>query len=339
LNTLSERGISNVAHNIQLMSEYCKENGADFIFAPAPNKNSIYPEYMPSRYYVTNNTKNIDAVKAKLDGSVGYCDWKNFLITSKDNGLLYHKTDSHWNNFGANLASRQLLTDLGKQFTPLFNTGTSYTWRGDLYKMLFPQGKELDMQVEYDGLFTFETVGRFRSWDDSTVNTECEGKEGRLLMFRDSFGVALNKFMANEFAEAEFSRVVPYRMQGIADGKFDCVVLEIVERNLRNLQKSAPVMPAPTAKGVNLSSPSVSADVYTEEIGGYLHIYGVLENLKKSVKSDTNIYVTVNGITYEAFRAYESDLLSGETGMTESDYGYSLYVPYVENAQITIAVG
>ena len=38
------------AHALGLMQEYCKQNGVDFYFTIAPNKNSIYGSPMPARH-------------------------------------------------------------------------------------------------------------------------------------------------------------------------------------------------------------------------------------------------------------------------------------------------
>ena len=64
-------------------------------------------------------------------------------------------------------------------------------------------------------------------------------------MFRDSFGNALYPFMADTFENATFSRLMPYRMDWLDGGTYDNLVVEIVERNLKNLALQAPVMPAP----------------------------------------------------------------------------------------------
>ncbi len=63
-------------------------------------------------------------------------------------------------------------------------------------------------------------------------------------MFRDSFGNALYPFWRIPFLIAPFEAGA--LSDGLAfEGIFDYVVVEIVERNLKNLAVKAPVMPAP----------------------------------------------------------------------------------------------
>lgn len=46
-NVLSERGIYNLAHNLSLLQQYVRSQNAEFLFLVPPNKNTLYPEYMP----------------------------------------------------------------------------------------------------------------------------------------------------------------------------------------------------------------------------------------------------------------------------------------------------
>ncbi len=365
INTLSDRAINNIHHNLTLFSQYCDENEVWFVFTVAPNKNTIYPEYMPSRYTVTDSRDNLerftevysafdeeyfrlavssqieDAVKSQEMGHYSYCDMKETLLNAKNlynqkEIPLYHKTDSHWNTLGA-LKGAQALIEHGFYHEPLPEAAGAFTakfdWSGDLAEMIYPSDVPLDLQY-YSGYdFTYDYVGRFRGFDDISIKTTCENGEGNLLMYRDSFGEAIIPFMAESFAGAEFTRTVPYRTNSITDGTVDVVVMEIVERNLGNLQKYAPVMPAPE-RDIQFTSAEYCGDVTIkcDESPQYSHIYGVLgEEFFGGDK--VSIYVTINGITYEAFNAFEDEKL----GMEEEtcDRGFSLYIPKADQSITT----
>ena len=47
---LTQRQCWAAARALALIQEYCQGQGVDFVFTIAPNKNSIYPQYMPARY-------------------------------------------------------------------------------------------------------------------------------------------------------------------------------------------------------------------------------------------------------------------------------------------------
>lgn len=357
INTLSDRAINNINHNLALLSDYCDKQNAAFIFTIAPNKNSIYPEYMPYNYIETDNPGNLEKFIAVHDENEQkwmarmvsstydpdeepeeidffiYCDLKSILLETKEmnsgyNTALYHKTDTHWNYLGALTAALRLIETAGAEM-PDTSIAPSYQkndWSGDLAEMIYPSAVPLDIQHYSSYDFTYQYVGRFRGFDDINIQTVCEGKNGKLLMYRDSFGEAVLPIMAESFGSAEFSRAVPYTTDSITDGT--TVILEIVERNLGNLQKYAPVMPAPVYEEA-LPDGGMCSDVTlkTENSAPYTHIYGELgDEFFKDDKSQ--IFVTIDGVTYEAFNCFEDKLLGRED--ETSDNGFSLYIPQID---------
>lgn len=327
-NTLSDRAINNIDHNLALLSDYCAQQGAEFIFTAAPNKNTIYPEYMPFNYIETDNSGNLEKLEMKQAASQKYlyASLKDALLAEKaaSGQQLYHKTDTHWNNIGA-LAARNAL--LNGKWTSQWTKADD--WSGDLAEMLYPADVPLDTQYYTDYDFSYNYVGRFRSFDEISIKTTCENAKGSMLMYRDSFGEAILPFMAESFAQAEFSRAVPYNTSTITDGM--TVILEIVERNLGNLQKYAPVMPAPVYEGELPEGRVSSGAAYKSEVSGsYIHIYGELPEDFFSGDS-TQIIVTADGSSYEAFNCFEDTKL-GREGET-SDRGFSLYIPKSDEQQ------
>lgn len=333
INTLSDRAISNINHNLALLSDYCEGQGATFTFTVAPNKNSIYPEYMPYNYVETDNSGNLEKFEAafaenQADGvdSFDYCDLKSVLLEAKESSTfpVYHKTDTHWNNIGALAASNALLGE-----SRSFSWSAAKDWSGDLAEMIYPSDVPPDNQYYCDYDFTYEYVSRFKGLDDITIQTTSQA-EGKLLMYRDSFGEAILPFMAESFAAAEFSRAVPYSTVSITEGT--TVILEIVERNLSNLQKYAPVMAVPEyTEEIPDGESGESVLIQIEESGSYFHIYGELGD--EFFKDDSaRIFVTVNGTVYEAFNCFEDDLL-GREGET-SDNGFSLYIPKTDGEEL-----
>ncbi|MDE5583924.1 MAG: hypothetical protein K2J08_09490 [Ruminococcus sp.] len=327
IKTLSRRGINNIKNNLDMMYKYCQRNNADFIFTIAPDKNSVYPEYMPYNYVPDENVKgNYENLSESLEEDFPYCDMKEVILNTKANIPLYHKKDTHWNNLGAYAGHARLMEMLGREKCPSGNWTISYNHKGDLSDMIFPTEKADDIQVYSDYNYKYQYLGRFTSFDDMTIKTFCEGKNGNLLMYRDSYGEAILPFIAECFGTAEFSRTVPYRMDNIGENGADTVILEIVERNIPNLQKYAPLMPAPVAENLSFNTLEVCRDftAMSEQSGNFIHIFGELgEEFFKSDRAE--IFITANGVTYKAFNAFE-DRLMGREGET-SDNGFSLYIP------------
>lgn len=324
INTLSDRAVNNIKNNLDMMNAYCQQNNAQFVFTVAPNKNSVYPENMPFNYIESDNQGNYEKLAAALSGSGYWCDMKETLLNASSSIPLYHKTDTHWNNLGAYAGHSRIMAMLGKESCSAGSRWFTHDDRlGDLAAMIYPAEKAKDTQVYNDYEFTYSYLGRFHALDDISIKTVCEGKDGSLLMYRDSYGEAILPYMAECFSEAEFSRAVPYRMNGINGG---AVVLEIVERNIGNLQKYAPVMNAPEADISDLAPEEISRKetvIRTEKSGVFTHIYGELPEEAFS-GSNAEIFVSVGEKSYQAFNCFEDKLLERE-GET-SDRGFSLYI-------------
>lgn len=340
INTLSDRSIANISHNLDMINDYCTENGAQFVFTVAPNKNSVYPQYMPSHYVESGQSGNYDRLVEAMKSKSYWVDMKETLKNTKSGIPLYHKTDTHWNNMGAYVGHVRLMAALGKEACP---AGTSWYTKnnarlGDLAAMIYPAEDAKDIQVYNDYQFTYSYGRTFRRLDDMTITTKCSGKEGSLKMFRDSYGEAILPYMAECFGSAEFSRFVPYELYTVSGGS---VIIEIVERNLGDLQKYAPIMPAPETEPDNMiSTESYSSDdiiAETETNGGMIHIFGELPPEFFS-GSFTEIYISCGGRTFKAFNCFEDKLLNREDEI--SDRGFSLYLPpehqLPEDGKITI---
>lgn len=56
---MTERQLWCAARNLALMQEYAASRGAQLLFVCAPNKNTVYPEFMPARYVRSTSERNL----------------------------------------------------------------------------------------------------------------------------------------------------------------------------------------------------------------------------------------------------------------------------------------
>lgn len=241
---LSDEDISIIAESIKKMQDAVESQGKKFVFTIAPNKMEIYGGDMPYFYLEDGADGNYEKLMKELERlSVNYVDMKKILSENKeiDGNRIYHRLDSHWNNLGASLAYMSIMKKAGLSYTDY--TTIRYEARldfdGDLYEMLFPDGKEKDIQYYFDVEDNYEFTSRFMGVDDLVITTHNENGKGSVLFFRDSFGNALFEFFARDFMDAEISRAIPYDITDIDD--VDLVVVEIVERNIENILLHPPV--------------------------------------------------------------------------------------------------
>lgn len=321
---LSDRSLFNIAHMLSMTQQALEEKGVNFLFTIAPNKNSLYGDNMP--YYdklkVSDQTNRENLEGWLKTEKVAYADLYQALM--EEDEVLYHARDSHWNNKGAALAADVLMDALGKDHDSY--EGESYTVRrdytGDLDTMLYPLASTADDEIYYDKEPTYATVEEIQSNFDPRITTVNPVKEGSLVMYRDSFGNALLPYMADAYANAYFSRGIPYQLMDVETHSADTVIIERAERFLPEMSQFPPVL---TAKEISLTEDQElqgsdgAVDVKIKPQGMTAQLSGrIKEGL---LDTDSRIYLKVNGSVYEAFP------MDVKVEENLDDNGFCLYLP------------
>ncbi len=331
---MSKREINNITHNLKLTQDYVQANNAQFMFTVAPNKNSLYPQYMP--YYYSkkaSGSRNIDMLTPALkEKGINYCDL--FKVFKNENDILYLKQDSHWNNKGALLAYNSILDSLDKPHNTFEDAQITRTkdFYGDLSKMLYPKTAQPEYNFNYGAENNYTYVTKTKSVEDATIKTQCKTGDGSLYMYRDSFGNSLLPFFASAYKQAHFTKGFPVNLAlTMSTQKPDTVVFEIVERNLNWFSENPPVFVNPRLTLYDIADTIDSTiDIKGEVSQVNMTLLNISGELPKDVaKENCNIYVELvdkNGTKslYEAFH----------TSTENSDYGFSVYVPsqdYIDN--------
>lgn len=301
---------------LQLQRDYLAGRGISFIYTVVPNKNTIYPGQMPSRY----DNRIADNALASLTQHLktpGYLDLRQLLTdrASQQQKLLYHLTDSHWNNRGALIALDALLgqasQQLGFSLVNPYSDAASHEaadWSGDLAVMLYPVGPQPDLQQYFDVEPGFRYTRPLRSLEDLLIMTKGSG-QGSLLMFRDSFANALIPMLSESFAEVTYSRAVPYDYALLDKTDADLVVLEIVERNLSDWLTRPPRLPAVEyAGGLPPTQPGLSKKIALDqhEDDGWLKISGQIAG-HTNLSGWSQVLVKIDGQLFEALPVTDLD--------------------------------
>ncbi len=300
-NLLTDQEIQAAAQNLLLVQQYCQEQGAQFVFTIAPNKNSLYPENMPrltSNHY-RSNAENLEFSLASR--GVQYVDLFETLSSYDD--VLYFTQDSHWNGRGAAIGADAINKALGRSTT--YGNGPfqpEEVHLSDLYGMLYPAGKDMETDLTYTRALTFTYDTPIRSADNNNIYTTHEGETGSLLLFRDSFGRNLYPYMADTFGKAYFSRATEWCLDQIEPRDVDSVVVELVERNIVYLITYVPTMPAPEAK-LPTNTSTVVPEIVLQESASDLEQCVYLEGtLPETPDVGTSVYIEGNAVPYEAFQ-------------------------------------
>ncbi len=344
--TVSDRGINNIAYSMKLLENAVEEYESEFVLSFAPNKSTLYPENMPSNYIASDNLGNLERLEVALKSyGVNYVSLKDTF--EADEQVYYRRQDSHWNYKGALLAYNAIMTGTSLEYNTFdtLNFADSYEWTGDLSNMLYVSDAPMDNQIMPMRTFGYKYTSKQKKVEANRIDTHNQDGTGKALIYRDSFGNTLIPYFAENFEDCHFSKIVPYDMSDVEEYTPDVTVVELVERNIPNLGKAAPVMLAPEItmedSGYIVTSSRPLYTVQYEDSAIGRHIYGAIET--KVLGDSYKVYAFVDDGTnnikcYEAFPIYEQYLLDGEDEKNPKDNGFSLYVPESDGTVVNLVI-
>ncbi len=120
------------------------QRGIRYIVIPAPDKHSIYPEFLRDGASVTPlpTAGELLGQRIEADQNIEFLDLRPLLRQAKQERLIYYRTDTHWNEDGGYIAYRAILERLLKRWptvVPLSREAFEETiapYTGDLTRML-----------------------------------------------------------------------------------------------------------------------------------------------------------------------------------------------------------
>ena len=235
---LSDGELALMRENLSFLAQGLQAQGAHLYVAIAPNKATIYPQGVPSRYPRDTGNDNIRLVEEACEGlPLTWVDLVTPLKEAARNEQVYYLTDTHWNPRGAYVAAAAILEAAG--------TGPIVPWedyeeadftQGDLARLmgltgalhetaLCPIPQEPLPQADYSQRY---------------VQVGGDGR-GALLVLRDSFGTGVAPYLAQAYEQSAFRWEIPFEVVPPCDQ----VVLLIAQRNLREYLLETPILPEP----------------------------------------------------------------------------------------------
>jgi hypothetical protein len=230
--------------------------GAEFLVVFAPNKESIYPDLLPPELPAARPRSRLDVLLARLQagGVVRVLDLRPVLREARSAGSpfrgypLYYRTDSHWNDLGAWVASRQVLSALKRSFPGVdvpsesdLRISLETTAGGDLARMQGLQAQFSDARVRLKaaaGRCSFEPAPTAIGQSPETPlfsekRLACQGAPiSRAIILHDSMMIGMLPTLAPAFEQSLWrlsDRLDPALLER---ERPDVVVQELVERSL-----------------------------------------------------------------------------------------------------------
>ena len=109
--------LAEVTSILQARSDWLAARGVTYAFLIAPNKETIYPEFMPPAQVRLREGSLMDRFVeyARQHSTVNIVDPRQRLLEAKRHRVTYHPTDTHWNAYGAYAAYLALVEALRSQ--------------------------------------------------------------------------------------------------------------------------------------------------------------------------------------------------------------------------------
>lgn len=238
----SDEELKTIADNLTVSKASLESRGIEFVLFIAPNKETIYTEYLPEEYERKRETTSADQLveylRENTDIRVVYP--KEEILQAKAENpdkLLYYKLDTHWNAMGGYIGAESFARELGLDLEPLekLSITANRISDGDLADLLHIEIKDGDTEYFLSGEVKTENI----SWDFDTAfvyHTE-EGIPEKLFVTRDSFGTALAPAIAKCYKDSMFVHQKSFEEQQILDYDADVYVFETVERKIDQLKE------------------------------------------------------------------------------------------------------
>jgi len=239
--TFTPQQVQAVRANLEGIYADLAQRGIRFLVVIAPNKESIYPEFVPASVQRTAGDSRLDVWLAGMQGSpVQVLDLRPAMWAGKAQNQVYYRTDTHWNTYGAYLAYLEMLKPLQADFpkmqplAPEQFDQVEQQVSGDLARMLFtrPLIKEISLELLPRQRWQAQSI----SLDDNTMVTEIPGSDlPRAVVFRDSFFNSLTQYVSENFSRVVYRSDSQVDFDLIDQEQPDVVILEVAERYLDRL--------------------------------------------------------------------------------------------------------
>ena len=234
-------------HVLETRRDWLARRGARYLFLVAPDKHTIYPEYMPATLNRVGTATRLDQLIAHLEANSDFriLDLRAVLRQAKAHDAIYEPLDSHWNDLGAWFAYDEIVKQVGVWFPrvqPLPLASYDRRW-------VSGQGNDLAALLSLSDLLPGERLTlvprtpRRARWLEThgplplgsvalSVSEMDDPSLPRAVVLHDSFGDILQPFLAEHFARGVYSRQNRFAAELIERERPNIVLHEMVERSL-----------------------------------------------------------------------------------------------------------
>jgi|GEM_PF-2022787 len=222
---------------------FCKSLDIPYKLVLTPDKSTIYPEYLGfERNDSFKTVLDFVVEDLKANTNIDFIDLTNDINSAKQKQQVYYKTDSHWNNLGANIGADAIIkwiSDTLPLVEPEHYELIEKLWKGgDLTRMASIdslQNEDIVIWWPYENA-PFSKIKPPALEARHLLSIEAYQNENNKLpkavMIHDSFGIQLRRFLANSFSYSVYPRTWQcFYPNFIEKQQPDVVINQVVERS------------------------------------------------------------------------------------------------------------
>ncbi len=196
---------------------------AKFYILVPPDKTVIYPEFLPDSILAKENMQK-SRINQLLGENVEIIYPKDVILENKNHELLYYKTDTHWTYYGAYFGYLELMNQISLDFS--------------VKALKFSSFVKQEYEFYNPDLANIINIGTRQS--EKSYKYECtenvEKSNLKVVIFGDSFLEYLEPYLKCTFKDIKivYSNTIDANL--VKNFKPNIVILEIVQRNIRQLE-------------------------------------------------------------------------------------------------------
>ena len=248
--SFNEEELETAKNNLIHFRDELKKKNIDFILLICPDKQLVYPEYVPN--YIKGKLPNngteifVEYIKNNTDIKVVYP--KEELLKYKDKYQLYYKYDAHWNTLGAYIEYTQLMKSFGIYIDNIDNVDIKDFDGNQSYNLGVYQYNDMAYLLSLNSLKYYNDdktyiisnyitknyeTNYYISSENFSFNSKSYKSKDNIIIIRDSFGLNMIDYIATGFRQSKFIHLDTFKNENITECKPDIVVFQLVEWDLK----------------------------------------------------------------------------------------------------------
>ena len=227
---------------LEARRDWLAKRGISFLFVVAPDKHSIYPEYLPSWAVKVRPQTKLDQFVAYMHehSTVPILDLREVVVNAKQTRPTFLKIDAHWNLFGAFVAYQEIMRALAREHPGLdaplpladFTVTNELKMGGDLARFIgvnMTESNYFNFTAKPE-LPRFSTELSPPEHPQTPKFTKNPSAKGRVIVFQDSFALGWIPFFGYHFNQVTYLWQYNLDPAWIEREKPDLVIMEMNER-------------------------------------------------------------------------------------------------------------